>query len=418
MGVPTKGNERDRQRLPAVLERAVSIAVVSEDTADVARTKRLLAGVLWITLPVTALSALRMAVVFEAPYAGLTIGSAVVNSAVVLLAMWLRPSTYPGVMHLVLLNVILISIVLVVMTGGFLSSGANSIWGFIGVLGGLAIFGDRRATFWLWAFIASVVVSAVWASQVDPIYTLDQAEYAAIFNLLAVAVLVYFMMFYYVRQRTLLLEESDGLLRNILPDEIADRLKSSDETIADSFDSASILFADVVDFTPMSAGMAPIELVTLLDQVFSQFDFLIEQRDLEKIKTIGDAYMVAAGVPEPRQDHALILCDLALAMHELVRSRDFGGQKISFRIGINSGPVVAGIIGTKKFSYDLWGDAVNTASRMESSGTAGHTQITEATQLLVKDEFECEPKGIVDIKGKGTMPVFHLVGRLEPSADG
>jgi guanylate cyclase len=417
LGVPIKAYQRDRRRLPAAIERVLSFAVVPGDTTDDARTKKLFTGIMWITLPATAFSTFQMVVIFEAPYAGSALGSLVLVIVGVLFALWLRPSTYPAVMHVIVLSAILVSAALVILFGGFLASGANSVWGFISVLGALAIFGDRRATFWLWVFVVTVVGSAVWANQVDPIYTLDQAEYAAIFNLLSVVVLVYFIMFYYVRQRALLLEESDGLLHNILPDEIADRLKSSDEKIADSFDSASVLFADVVDFTPMSADMSPNELVSLLDQVFSEFDDLVEKRDLEKIKTIGDAYMVAAGVPESRQDHALILCDLALAMHELVRGRNFGGQRISFRIGINSGPVVAGIIGTTKFSYDLWGDTVNTASRMESSGTADHTQISEATRLLVKDEFVCESKGIIEIKGKGPMPVFHLRGRLESSAD-
>jgi adenylate cyclase len=239
----------------------------------------------------------------------------------------------------------------------------------------------------------------------------DNVEYVAAFKLFVVMALTYIVLFYFVRQRRVLLARSDALLANILPQGIAERLKTSDDTIADSYASASVLFADVVDFTPMSAGMEPTELVGLLDQVFSAIDALVDERDLEKIKTIGDAYMVASGVPEPRSDHAEMLCDLAVAIHDLVSVTDFTGRPIRMRIGINSGPVVAGIIGTKKFSYDLWGDSVNTASRMEASTAHGSIRITKATQNLVGDAFLCEPEGTVDIKGKGAMEVWRLLRR-------
>jgi guanylate cyclase len=157
--------------------------------------------------------------------------------------------------------------------------------------------------------------------------------------------------------------------------------------------------------------MTPTELVTLLDDVFRDFDALVEAKGLEKIKTIGDAYMVASGVPTPRDDHAQALCDLALEMRDHIRERTYGGRNIECRIGINSGPVVAGIIGNKKFSYDLWGDSVNTASRMESSGQPGRIQISEATMRHVSEDFVCEPGGIVDVKGKGPMSVWFVEGR-------
>ncbi len=167
-------------------------------------------------------------------------------------------------------------------------------------------------------------------------------------------------------------DQAENLLLNVLPRPIAERLKAEPETIADQFTSASILFADVVDFTQRSEQLSPAEVVGILDHLFSHFDMLAERYAVEKIKTIGDAYMVAAGVPSPRPDHARALALMALDMVDAMRSRDgVGDLGLELRVGINSGPVVAGVIGRKRFLYDLWGDAVNTASRMESSGTAG-----------------------------------------------
>jgi len=166
-----------------------------------------------------------------------------------------------------------------------------------------------------------------------------------------------------------------------------------------------------VNFTPMSETMTPTELVELLDEVFSHFDLLAEKYGLEKIKTIGDCYMMASGVPRPRRDHAQALVAMALDMREYVEKQEFNGQKITFRIGLNSGPVVAGVIGRKKFIYDLWGNAVNIASRMESQGQGGVIQITRATYELIKDDFICESRGTVTVKGKGDMEVWNVVGK-------
>jgi adenylate cyclase len=159
--------------------------------------------------------------------------------------------------------------------------------------------------------------------------------------------------------------------------------------------SASVLFADVVDFTPISANMSPAELVGMLDELFTVFDGLVTELGLEKIKTIGDAYMVASGVPVSRDDHADAIADLALRIHDQVATTTFGGQQLQMRVGIASGPVTAGIIGTHKFAYDLWGDTVNMASRMESSGLAGETQLASSTYELLRDRYRCEPRGPV-----------------------
>ena len=211
--------------------------------------------------------------------------------------------------------------------------------------------------------------------------------------------------------------KSENLLLNILPRSIAEQLKAQTQPIADQFSSASILFADVVDFTPWSERRSPAEVVGVLDQLFSHFDTLAERYGLEKIKTIGDCYMVAAGVPTPRPDHARAIALMALDMLDAMRASDEVGQfGLELRVGINSGPVVAGVIGRKRFLYDLWGDAVNTASRMESHGTSGRIQITRATYELLADEFQCEPRGTIAVKGKGEMEAWYLVGRRQSRA--
>jgi guanylate cyclase len=229
--------------------------------------------------------------------------------------------------------------------------------------------------------------------------------------IVGVTVFVFASMAYFVRQRVRLQKESDDLLHAILPDEIAQRLKSDRTMIADAHESASVLFADVVGFTPMSATMSPPELVGLLNSVFTIFDGFVEELGLEKIKTVGDEYMVAAGVPHGRSDHAHAIAELALRIRDHTERHRFHGHDISLRIGINSGPVVAGIVGTHKFAYDLWGDVVNTASRMESEGVAGSIQVTPATYELIRDEFVCEPRGVVSVKGKGDMNTYILVSR-------
>lgn len=205
-------------------------------------------------------------------------------------------------------------------------------------------------------------------------------------------------------------EKSDQLLLNILPGCIADRLKNDDRSIADGFAEVTVLFADLVGFTEISSIASPQELVELLNHIFSIFDQLSQDYGLEKIKTIGDEYMVAGGLPLPQDNHAQAIAQMALAMQKSMEKITFRQQPISLRIGINSGAVVAGVIGTSKFSYDLWGDTVNLASRMESSGSPGKIQVTATTYQLLKDEYKFLERGLVKIKGKGEMMTYWLVG--------
>lgn len=205
--------------------------------------------------------------------------------------------------------------------------------------------------------------------------------------------------------------KSETLLLNILPQPIAERLKHGETTIVDSLAEVTVLFADLVGFTELTNQISSVEMVRLLDDIFSGFDTLAEGQKLEKIKTIGDAYMVVGGLPTPRADHAEAVAELALEMLAHVGSR-FGGFKtpIRLRLGINTGPVIAGIIGRHKFNYDLWGDTVNTGSRMESSGVPGRIQVTQAMRDALATGFEFEPRGEIEIKGKGMMPTWFLLG--------
>jgi class 3 adenylate cyclase/NAD(P)-dependent dehydrogenase (short-subunit alcohol dehydrogenase family) len=217
-----------------------------------------------------------------------------------------------------------------------------------------------------------------------------------------------------VRTNELELERarSESLLLNILPREIAQTLKERPGTIAQRFDQTSVLFADMVGFTPLSAEMTPEEMVELLNAIYSFYDSLTEKYGLEKIRTIGDNYMVASGVPRPRHDHAQALACMALEMCDIFKDEGrLAIDGLNFRIGINSGPLVAGVIGYKKFQYDIWGPTVNTASRMESQGLPGKVQITQATYELLKDEFVCEPRGTLEVKGVGEVETWLLVGR-------
>ncbi len=216
----------------------------------------------------------------------------------------------------------------------------------------------------------------------------------------------------YLKELRLEREKSERLLLNVLPASIAARLKEQEGVIAESFAEATILFADVVGFTQMSARVTPEELVHLLNELFSAFDRLTQRHKLEKIKTIGDAYMVAAGLPVRRPDHAEATAEFALDMQAAIEQfNEARGTTLNIRTGINTGPVVGGIIGTSKFIYDLWGDAVNTASRMESHSLPGRIQVTEATYERLRDKYLFEPRGHITVKGKGDLLTYFLTGR-------
>jgi adenylate cyclase len=207
-------------------------------------------------------------------------------------------------------------------------------------------------------------------------------------------------------------EQTERLLLNILPEPIADRLKQQASTIAEDFSEVSVMFADIVGFTQIASRLTPIDLIDLLNQIFSTFDRLSEKHGLEKIKTVGDAYMVVGGLPVRRDDHAEAIAEMALDMQDAIAQfRQETEKEFNIRIGINTGPVVAGVIGIKKFSYDLWGDTVNIASRMESHGIPGKIQVTAATYERLQEQYLFEKRGVIPVKGKGEMTTYFLKGR-------
>jgi adenylate cyclase len=342
------------------------------------------------------------------------------------IAIFIRTRDFGLLLRIELLDILLAPNLSMIPLGGFITSTGVGVWGILAPMGALVFGGVRAGIRWYVAFLAVFLGSGVAGEvlgNVSPLPAWFTTTMLAL-NIAVGGTIVFTLLALFAKQRgdamaALRVEQAkaENLLLNILPRSIADRLKVDTHTIADQFSSASILFADVVDFTPYSELLGPADVVGLLDHLFSHFDTLAERYGLEKIKTIGDCYMVAAGVPTPRPDHAQAVVLMALDMVEAMRSSDeVGHLGLELRVGINSGPVVAGVIGRKRFLYDLWGDAVNTASRMESHGSPGRVQITRATYELLGDEFESEPRGTIAVKGKGEMEAWYVLGRRPSGA--
>jgi class 3 adenylate cyclase len=313
--------------------------------------------------------------------------------------------------------------------GGFVKAGGVMVWAFVAPIGGLIFQGPVAGAGWFAGYAALTLLSgaldpsvAAIAPPVPPIVSVIWF----VMNIGAVSLVTFLLLQYFARERQralgalnaqhrLLQEEqarSESLLLNILPRRIAERLKRDSSAIADRFPEVTVLFADIADFTSMSATMSPEVMVGWLNELFSRFDLLSDRYGLEKIKTIGDAYMAVAGLPTGRPDHAEAAAEMALAMQRELESRFCpNGDPVRMRIGLHCGPVVAGVIGARKFIYDLWGDTVNTASRMESTGLAGVIQVTEQAYERLRHEYTFAERGRIQVKGKGEMRTWLLLGR-------
>jgi guanylate cyclase len=386
------------------------------DDVDTRKRKALLVYLAVLILPISLVWGL-LYLDLGAPSGVMAFAYIVVS--VVSIGLFARTRNFELLLRIQLLDITLAPTLSMFPTAGFVTSGAVGLWGILGPLGAL-VFGSVNASVrWFVLFAVAFLTAGIAGELTGGLSQLPRwfSTTMLALNVVVGGAVVFTLLAVFARQREEAQERAETLLMNILPRSIAEKLKAMPQTIADSFSSASILFADVVDFTPMAERLPPARVVEMLDLLFGHFDTLAEQYDLEKIKTIGDCYMAAAGIPSPRPDHARMLALMALDMLDAVRERGaMGTLGFELRIGINSGPVVAGVIGRKRFLYDLWGDAVNTAGRMQTESTPGRIQITRATYELLKDEFVCEPRGTVPVKGKGEMETWYLVGRREAVA--
>lgn len=388
-----------------------------EDSLDLRTKKRILVVGSYLVMSATLVWGV-VFILLDEPLAGVI---SLIYAAVTLISLFIfrRTRRYFPIQFVQLVMGLLLPFAQMLALGGYANSGAVLLWSLMSPLGALLLEEPRKAIRW-WA-VFFLLLLAAWGlepylrpSNNLPLWLIDGLF---VLNISAVSGLVIGMLIYFVNQKdrayellSLEEEKSEQLLLNVLPKEIALLLKDGEQTIAERFEAASVLFADLVSFTQLSARLDPEEMVHLLNDIFSHFDELVEKYGLEKIRTIGDNYMVAAGVPRPQPDHAKAIARLALDMRAYLENRNGeGGVPMEFRIGINSGPVIGGVIGRKKFVYDVWGDAVNVASRMESHGVPGEIQISERTHRMIEADFKCEPRGTVAIKGKGEMQTWFLI---------
>jgi class 3 adenylate cyclase len=313
-----------------------------------------------------------------------------------------------------LVGVILISLAGHIYSGGFQAGMETAPWMLISPIGAVMLIGPWTTVAMFVLYIVGVL-AAVWlepfAQSVAPQLSLQIRMQSAAMNLIILGLIITAAAVYLLRQVENYRRRADDLLLNILPGSIAQQLKERPGTIADGFSDVTVLFADIVDFTTMSSGADPVVVVNKLNEIFSDFDQLAAQHGLEKIKTIGDAYMVAGGLPEPRADHCEAVAAFAIDMlAAMAKHQSWTGEPIGLRVGINCGPVVAGVIGQQKFIYDLWGDAVNVASRMEANGLSNQIQVTRAVKDRLGGLYEFEEREPITVKGKGEMVTYLLTG--------
>lgn len=323
---------------------------------------------------------------------------------------WLR--------QMMLLLILLLPALLQLSLGGYVKASAVVVWAFYAPLGALVLFGAREGWLALAGFLLVVAICAVLDPAVDSrVAALPRLAQTLLFafNFTGVAVSVTLVLSYFRVQRDQAQERSDRLLLNVLPPEIAQRLKRQEYPIADRFDDVSVLFADMVGFTERSAVESPDAMVRVLNEFLTAFDGLAQHHGLRPIRTMGDSYLVVGGLPVPRPDHAEAMANMALDMlKEIARLNQRNRWDVSFRLGMNLGPAMAAVVGSHRFTYDVWSDTVNTASRMESTGVAGRIQVTELVYERLSATFTFEPRGTIEVKGKGAMTTYFLVGRQSP----
>ena len=320
-----------------------------------------------------------------------------------------------------LLLILLLPFALMLSLGGFINGSVVILWSLISPLGAMLFDKRSNAPRWLAAFISLIVISTF----VQPLVRLQnnlttgQITMFFVINLIAVGVLIFLMVYYFVGKKNFFQAQSEALLLNILPKEIAAELKANGHAEAKQFDSVTVMFTDFKDFTQIAERLTPAALVYEIDTLFKAFDNIIGKHNIEKIKTIGDSYMCAGGLPVADTTHACDVVRAALDIQQfmqchLQQSKAVGKEPFEIRIGIHTGPVVAGIVGEKKFAYDIWGDTVNVASRMESSGEAGRINISGSTYVLIKDAFYCTYRGKIKARHKGEIDMYFVERAYDP----
>lgn len=421
MSVLSAAATRSRwRRLPGWLKRLSEIGVSPSDSEELRVRKAVL--VLSSTLMAS------LSVVWVATYAALglwvsaTIPFVYQISSAASIYTFARTRRYRLFRRSQLWMSLLLPFVLQWSLGGFRTASAVALWGVTAPLGALLFAGARQAVPWFAAFVGLVAISAA----IDPTLSARAPDVRSgvvvtlfALNVLGVASTAFVLLQYFVRAReralaALELEraKSERLLLNVLPEPVAARLKEQEGIIADACPDVTVLFADIVAFTALCERLSASDVVALLDRIFVRWDALAADYGVEKIKTIGDAYMVVGGIPLARQEHAEAIAGMALAMGpELARVGRETGHALQVRIGIDTGPVVAGVIGRVKFIYDLWGDTVNTASRMESYAPPGTIQVSERTFERLRGRYAFRPRDTIDVKGKGPMRPYLLLGR-------
>lgn len=318
--------------------------------------------------------------------------------------------------------------------GNFVSASGMILWGLLAPVGAVLLYSARESIPWFAAYIVLTLATGyvdyelAWLPPKGPKVPLSTSVVFFALNFAAMSTLVYSLLRFAYAEREksrARMEEaharlkdeqdrSERLLLNVLPEPIAERLKRAESPIADRFADVTVMFADIVSFTRMAGRLEPVQIFALLNRLFSEFDALAEKFGLEKIKTIGDAYMVAGGLDANRKDHCAAVAELALAMRDLTTREYFvEDQALQLRIGIASGPVVAGVVGTKKFIYDLWGDTVNIASRVTAESHPGRIQVDERTYLVLAGDFAFEAPRTLNLKGKGYTTVYELRGKID-----
>src|ERR671925_147306 len=396
--------------IAALGDRIVSIGAHSADSPELRFRKRLLVGIALFILPIGFLWGCIYWVVGEEAVA-LTPWAYVAGS-IISLAVFARNRNF-GFLRTAQFLLILVAPALgTIMLGGLDDSSSVMLWSLLAPLGAVAFDRPGRAWPWFAAFVSAILLALVLSEVVRPdganlpggfVRTFD------VLNIVAVSLVAVMLLVTFARGRDTAQARVEALLLNILPEEVAQRLQAEPNAIADHFDDASILFADVVDFTPLAGRLDAREVVTMLDRLFTKFDELVDRYEVEKIKTIGDCYMAAAGVPRPRPDNAHALAGLALEMKKCARTC-LPGSELRLRVGISSGPVVAGGGGGRRlFFHPLGGNGKN-GGRLEVDGTPDEIQITRSTWELLDDRFVTEPIGLVDVKGKGAIETWRLVG--------